>query len=206
MEDEKKYSGLKFTRLSFMLRAKHWKNYLPELSYKFMIASALNEVIYDTGPVFKRFLIHGYVILGRRIYIICKLRSVTIEYILGLFCEKITRALADEEKREREREKYKETAHVKDKVHISATDLFDFFPIYNQWIEPLIMGQHVHLGYYDPRLERVKDIIGREQFCSRIDYSGGEGPVIVSKENSKEPDEKEKKYRKRRTTTRKKIK
>lgn len=190
MEDEKKYSGLQFTRYSFMLRAKRWKSYLPELSYKFMIASALNEVIYDTGPVFKRFLIQGYLIMGRRIYIICKVRSITIGSVLELFHEKIRRALYDEERRRTEQQRYKGTKQ-NDKIHIPE-DLFEHFPIYNEWIERLITGKPVHLHYYDPRLARLKDIITKEQFCSFIDHSGGEGPVIVSKKDSSMPKEQKK--------------
>jgi hypothetical protein len=190
MVDEKKHSGLQFTRHSFMLRAKRWKTYLPELSYKFMIASALNEVTYDTGPVFKRFLIHGYLVLGRRIYIICKVRSITIETVLELFYEKIRTALADIERRRTEHERYKGTKQH-DKIHIPP-DLFELFPIYNEWIEQLITGQPVHLGYYDPRLARLKDIIAKQQFCSLIDHSGGQGPVIVSKNEMKVRNEKKK--------------
>lgn len=192
MKDEKKHAA-EFVKASFMLRAGSWTRSLPELQYKYMIAAALNEVIYDTGPIYKRFLVNGYLVFGRRIYIACKVRAISIDTILELFYEKVRMALVHEAKKRMEKERY--NGIKQDEIAIPATGLFEIFPFDNEWLKQLITGNTVQLRYYDPRLARLKDIIHQEQFCSLADYAGEEGPVVVSKENNKEAQENSRDHR-----------
>ena len=170
-----------FTEISFMLRAKSWRKWLPELDYKFMLAAALNEVLYETGPVYKKFVIIGYLITGSRIYLVCKLRFVSVESVLDLFFEKIKAALQHQKKR-RPKEKKCDGEEYFDEFPV-VESMFDIFPFPNEWLKQLLTGHAVHLRYYEPRLARIKDRIEHEMFCSVTDYAGGEGPVVVSKES-----------------------
>jgi len=177
--NEVRKQGSQFLETSFMLRAKSWKNYLPELQYKFIIARAFNDVLYDTGPVYKKFLITGYLIHRRRIYIVCKLRSISIDRVLELLHEKIKLALELEEQKRIEKKRFNESTDVQH-LSIPETGFFDFFPFNNEWLKLLITGHAVNLRYHDPLLDNLKNIVSNEPFCSCIDYSGEKGPVIVS--------------------------
>ena len=54
------------------------------------------------------------------------------------------------------------------------------YPFLNDYIRALITGKEVHIGYYDPYLERLKQYIHNHNYCSALDYSGGKSPVIVA--------------------------
>ena len=192
MKIEIKYETLPFTTYDLMLHAGVWKEWLPELKYKYMVAAALNECIYDTLLEFPRFLITGYLLAGRRIYLTCKIRQVTMEYILELFYSKIKKTLEFERKRRHHYKPHSETEGEINISHLHEKYLFEIFPIKNFQLLKLIKGEDVDPGYYDPKLERLKTFIQKEQFCSVIDYVGGESPIQVTRETHDTPHKKEK--------------
>ena len=168
----------------FVLYAGPWKKKFSELRYKFMVASVLNECAGAEEFAGSKFLITGYLLTGRRIYIICKIRFTHLANILDLFKRKIKAAIEYELNRERRRPGYSAAEQFIEEVRINEEELFEKFPITNYWLIQLITGNEVELGYDDPKLEKLKKIIQHEQFCSAIDYSGGESPVIISKPHS----------------------
>jgi len=185
---------LQYSIHMFMLRAGPWRRMFPELQYKFMIASALNECIGHEEFGGRKFLITGYLLTNRRIYIVCKTRFTAIESILDLFYRKIKRAIRHDLRRRNWLPGYSIAERSKEIAGINEEELFEKFRLTNDWLIQLITGHDVALGYYDPKLEKLKKIIQHEQFCSAIDYSGGESPVIISKPH---PNEKKRKKQKK---------
>jgi hypothetical protein len=51
----------------------------------------------------------------------------------------------------------------------------------NDYMTMLLTGRTVDLPYYNPHLTILKDKIRKSDFCSAIDYSGGEGPVVITR-------------------------
>jgi hypothetical protein len=57
--------------------------------------------------------------------------------------------------------------------------LFEEFPLHDEDMVRLLTGRPVVSPYYDPNLERLKESVRNDPFCSTLDYEGGRSAVLV---------------------------
>jgi hypothetical protein len=162
-----------------MLVAGEWRKWFPEEQYKVMIAIALNDCVCNEEPGAGKIDISGYLIAGRRIYLVCTIRPAHVKKVLDFFYHKIKEAILHELDKWYQLPGYIEKREQHGMIRMDEIKLFEKLPLHNEWLILLITGRSIKLKYYDPKLARLKRIIRNENFCSAINYAGGEGPVIV---------------------------
>jgi len=159
------------------LLAGAWKEALEEYDYKNLLAETLSYCVKkrDMDLV-------GYLITGKKVYLVVFIKPSKLGAMLSVFFTELKQRL-DDWKRE---QKHKATLFHNSTTTLvlpaSAEALFVRRPFSDPYLLSLITGHEVDLPYYDPQLERLKDRIKAERFCSAVDYSGGKGPVVLPEE------------------------
>lgn len=151
-----------------------WKNYVSELEYKTIICEALTNCVCSGNPLIE---IRGYLITRRRVFLVLKTKFEELNHFLHKFYEyvrvHVLRLL---------REEYHKTIGEIIEIEEERIKLFDRFSLQNSYFTDLLCGKKVHLPYYDPQLERLKNFLTHQRYCSLVDYSGkdAKGPVIMN--------------------------
>jgi len=154
---------------SRLLVMNSWRLDIPEEHRNIIIANALNNCV-----LYKSLNLVGYLITSRRLFIIGASENTPFQEILYYFYRCVETGIAEYKKMIND---YDDAYHLEHHVHHK---LFTPYPFLNDYIRALITGKEVHIGYYDPYLERLKHYIHNHNYCSALDYSGAKGPVIVA--------------------------
>lgn len=158
------------------LRTGVWKELFSEKQCAICIAEGLNRTV--DMPGFAN-AIAGYLINSRSVQLVLYMHHRKLHDFLAAFYqwmrEGIRNALDEESKG-----KLRVLLEHKDHRHHDLFEhLFESRVLRNEPLVRLITGRDVKLPYYDPSLQRLKDEVNASAFCSAIDYSGAEGPVVV---------------------------
>ena len=169
----------------FTLKIGEWRKLFPEAVYKLMIAKSLNYCVYNEAenPDHEFELdIEGYLITRYRVYLQVRIDPLQVNRMLQFFYEKIR----EEIRQGFDKIKRKVTADNESTILMEAPylHLFEKHPLANGMLVRLITGQEIKLKYHNPYLERMKDVIHGNNFCSAIDYAGGESLVEVTIRNA----------------------
>ncbi|HYG50814.1 MAG TPA: hypothetical protein VD905_07915 [Flavobacteriales bacterium] len=145
-----------------------WRKVVPGHICKMLIAEALSEGVCHKKPLHE---IMGYLITSRRVFIVMDIPDKNIHELFRDFYERI-------------RKKIKPYLHShKEHYDTAKTDkemvLFEKHELRNNYLIRLLCGKKVALKYYDPNLERLKNMLQKQEYCSMVDYSGAIGPVIM---------------------------
>lgn len=155
--------------VDLLLVMKSWVKNIPENDRNIIISQALNHCVKH-----KKVKIIGYLITKRRLFLIIIIKNHSLQQVLDGFYEQVALGIIQYEKM---RAKYRKEAYL---INENYQELFERFPFFNPNIKAIITGQVIKLKYYDPHIARLEDQIKNYNFCSKIDYSGAIGPVIVN--------------------------
>lgn len=158
------------------LRIGNWSKKF-DLNYvNTLIAMTLNHCTKD-----KDFIINGYLMTSKTIYLIVKTNEKTFDNLLNKIEIHIHLLLKIHKK---EIQKIHENDFMADDddsaFYIIRKPLFKLYPLKTEHLVKLITGKKVLLPYYNRELEDLKLLIRNHPFCSAIDYSGAIGPVDVT--------------------------
>lgn len=160
---------------SFTLKMGSWKRIFRAGYYKTLIAEALNITVHK-GEF--RNTIAGYLISERRLCLVLHVEEKKVRKMLDRFYahlrEEISRSL--EVLTIRERDQFRKEI---DAFEHRTAALFSEYTLKNKALIRLITGRRAVALYPDANLQRLKDRLRNQPFCSTIDYKGGEGPVLV---------------------------
>lgn len=170
MSQEEKISPKEHAQILVM---NSWYKQIPEAQRNIIIANALNTCVID-----KSFKITGYLITNTRIFLIGYSEKTPFQDVLEHFYLQVEIGIVNYKKM---RNQYSDAHHLE---HYTPHKLFTLFPFYNDDTRKLITGKKVSIPYYDPRLARLKDYIHHHNYCSILDYAGGESRVIVAIERN----------------------
>lgn len=161
-EKERKKLKKHFFVSAYTLEIGEWRNEYPHDQCKRIIAEALNDTVHK-----KEMIIVGYLITEQKLYLVLRMEPATIHEAFRKFYEKVSAAIR---------------WHLEDaeRTYKTDTNLFERRPLLDTYLIRLLTGRKMSLPYYDPYLERLKAKLRHYNFCSVIDYAGGEGPVAVS--------------------------
>jgi hypothetical protein len=170
-QPEKKHPE-KEPHVSMTLQLCDWKNEFTERQYKVLIAEALNYCVYKEGMK-----IAGYLITKRRLCLVLISGPSHVNELLQIFYKRLRKEIQHAHHRKNiPAEALEKTEAIAAEKH---PQLFIRYPLQNYMLIRLITGQSVNLPYYSPHLARLKDRIAHCDFCSAMDYTGAEGPVVV---------------------------
>ena len=160
---------------SYSLKIGKWKKKFRAGYYKTLIAEALNCTVHKGE--FKNTIV-GYLISERRLCLVLRTEYKKVHRMLNVFYGHL------KEEMEKSIEAAKPNGvELSNKVVGNAEEhllnLFTEYELKNAQLIKLITGRKVRLPYTDQQLERLKERIRNYPFCSAIDYSGGESPVLV---------------------------
>lgn len=146
-----------------------------------MIAKSLNYCVYNEEhrhPEFELY-IEGYLITRYRVYLQLRIDPLQVNRMLQFFYEKIR----EEIRHGLDRIKRRAVPGSETTMSVEAPylHLFEKHTLANDMLARLITGQEVKLKYNNPLLERMKHVVRGNNFCSVIDYAGGESLVEVKK-------------------------
>lgn len=158
------------------LRIGNWRKHF-ELNYvKTIIAMTLNHCTKD-----KQFIINGYLITSKTVYLILKTNEKTFENLLKKIEIHIHLLLKTHKKDIQNSYENDFLDYEEDSTFYTIRrPLFKLHPLKNEHLVQLITGKKVLLPYFDRELEDLKLMIHNYPFCSAIDYSGAIGPVDVT--------------------------
>lgn len=151
-----------------------WRKIFTHSIRNILISKALNHCVRKDGLV-----INGYWITNQRIYLIVKCRKYTIKHTLEKFAKRLNRELKKYLRYKvnpcKSLKKRKRFLHKKYhwKLHFEECILRD------ENIIKLLTGQKVQQKYYSPYVAQLEELIENYNYCSALDYTGAEGPVIV---------------------------
>ena len=150
-----------FPLSAFILKAGAWKNTFTAEQCRLIVAGALNECVRT-----EEMHLVGYLLTKDSVCIVLQMEQAQTDKMLMIFYEKVQDAIR------------KRLDIVKRTVQIHLHP-FEQQPLWNEQLIRLLTGRKPDLPYYDPRLARIKKWLEQYSFCSVIDYTGAEGPVIV---------------------------
>lgn len=158
------------------LKIENWRKHF-DLNYvNTIIAMTLNHCTKN-----KEFIINGYLITSKTIYLIVKTNEKTFDNLLNKIEIHIHLLLKTHKK---EIQNSYENDFIEDEedktFYTIRKPLFKLYPLKNEHLVQLITGKKVLLPYFDRKLEDLKLLIHNHPFCSAIDYSGAIGPVDVT--------------------------
>ena len=158
------------------LRIGNWSKKL-DLNYvNTLIAMTLNHCTKD-----KDFIIKGYLMTSKTIYLIVKTNEKTFDNLLNKIEIHIHLLLKIHKKEIQKIHENDFMADDKDDAFYTIRKpLFKLYPLKNEYLIQLLTGKKVVLPYFDRKLEDLKLMIQHHPFCSAIDYSGAIGPVDVT--------------------------
>jgi hypothetical protein len=161
----------------FTLNIGSWKTVFTENQYKILIAESLNQAV--CHEQLKRTLV-GYLITNQRVFLVLRIKPGLVQKFLNFFYD----AVRSNIRKHFEEMDKKILRKILQQNEISMEDLFDNLftqrRLRNENLVRLITGRNVVLKYYSPHLQKMKDQIRNYNFCSAIDYSGAESPVLVT--------------------------
>ncbi|AYL99045.1 hypothetical protein [Mucilaginibacter celer] len=153
------------SRHSLCLVAGDWWRWLGRVQLQLIVTEALNHCVYH-----EKLHIEGYLITQRAVYLVLHTHKIGPHHLPDVFFERV----------EKQIENYLDQIRGHHPGHIiRAKPLFRLYNLDNFNLIKLITGQGVQLPYYSAALEKLKDLVNRSEFCSAIDYSGANGPVVV---------------------------
>ncbi|MBL0358431.1 MAG: hypothetical protein IPP72_16920 [Chitinophagaceae bacterium] len=164
----------------FVLTAGPWEKWFSEEKYKAIIAMALNDCLQNKEKGMAEICINGYLIKGRRVYVVWEIPAGYLYKLLDFFYWRVRETIRGEL---RVPGKWYDRGDAGEKPEILKaieSPLFERSLLGNEWLLQLITGNQIELEYYSPKLERLKNIIHGEAYCSVIDYAGGQGPVNIA--------------------------
>lgn len=154
----------------------NWRKHFDSNYINTIIAMTLNHCTKD-----KEFIINGYLITSKSIYLIVQTNEKTFDTLLNKI-EKHVHLLVKTHKKgiqnnyENDFIEYEEDSTF----YTIGKPLFKLYLLKNEHLVQLITGKKVLLPYFNPELEDLKLMILHHPFCSAIDYSGALGPVDVT--------------------------
>jgi len=156
------------------LRIGNWSKKL-DLNYvNTLIAMTLNHCTKD-----KDFIIKGYLMTSKTIYLIVKTNEKIFDNLLNKI-EKHVYLLLKTHKKEIQNCYENDFMDEDTAFYTIRKPLFKLYSLKNGHLVQLITGKKVLLPYYNRELEDLKLLIRNHPFCSAIDYSGAIGPVNVT--------------------------
>ena len=161
---------------SFILNSGEWRTLFDELRYKMLVAEALNATIREHEL---RGVLVGYHIRDWAVYLVLVTDHKKARKLLHCFFDRVRDGIRNQ----LDLKKKDTLKEMLDEERITRHDLFEHLfsemPLRDEQYTRLITGRKVVLPYYDPVLERLKDSIHNDPFCSALDYRGGKSPVLV---------------------------
>ncbi|CAD0009121.1 hypothetical protein [Flavobacterium salmonis] len=158
------------------LRIGNWSKKF-DLNYvNIIIAMTLNHCTKN-----KDFIIKGYLITSKTVYLILKTNEKTFDNLLKKIEIHIHFLLKIHKKQIQNSYENDFIADEEDSTFYTIRrPLFKLQPLKNEHLVLLITGKKVVLPYYNRELEDLKLFIRNHPFCSAIDYSGAIGPVDMT--------------------------
>jgi len=151
-----------------------WTEMYTDEQVKIIIAESLN---FCTAYHYMK--IAGYIITEKRLCLVLEIHSHETNGMLAKFYESVLKEI----KKLRQQNDNADFKTASNEAIIKTvnffTNLFIQQPLTDSYLVPLITGKPVYLSYYNPQLEKLKKYIHNCNFCSALDYSGAEGPVVV---------------------------
>lgn len=182
-DDVKKEQRPGISIFTFTLKTGEWRSLFSVEECKILIAEGLNSTV--TEHEYRNAVV-GYLITEHSVYLVLRIDHKKIRKMFDCFYDKVREGIRNALDSRRKNE----LKQVLEQEQISREDLFERlfeqFSLKNDHLVKLITGRKVELPYYDPELERLKDKICNDRFCSALDYEGGEGPVLVKLIKKKE--------------------
>lgn len=170
-EEENNNAEKDSTVCSALLIMGAWQNSFTEAQNNIIIAEALNHCICNEG-----LKLTGYLIAQKRVFLVIKLHKSDLSKKMLMFHH----ALLNEIR--------KQLTFLcsllpdmtqPPRFELDLKKIFKQYLLKDQSLIQLITGHRVELPYYDPQLERLKNQVYNNPFCSVIDYSGAKGPVLI---------------------------
>jgi hypothetical protein len=158
------------------LKIGNWKKHFDSNYVNTIIAMTLNHCTKD-----KEYIINGYLITSKTIYLIVKTNEKTFDNLLNKIENHLHLILKMHKKAIQNN--YENDFIANDEgnnFYTIGKPLFKLFPLKKEHLIQLITGKKVLLPYYNRELEDLKLMIHNHPFCSAIDYSGAIGPVDVT--------------------------
>lgn len=167
------------------LKIGSWKKHFDFNYVNTIIAMALSD--FDS-KIF--FYINGYLITSHNIYLVVQTTEKNIDEMVHKIETQIILLLKTNPQKLKENKR--EISFIADDENIfyeARKPLFKIYPLENDHLVKLITGEKVTLPYFDRNLRELKALIHNHPFCSAINYSGGIGPVKVTKFKSLDDDD-----------------
>lgn len=175
--DEERYPSIHSVTLTIGV----WKKHFPELQYRIIIAQAMNVCI-RKGDL----TVVGYIITEKRVCLVLKMDKKDIYQTLQTFYNSVKREIREYREWMESRNLIRDNKGRFVKIDDPHSELFIQYPFCNENLKRLITGRQVRLSYYNPSLERLRDLVHKNNFCSVQDYAGAKGPVKVTQMTEEE--------------------
>ncbi|MCB0837842.1 MAG: hypothetical protein KDD99_14315 [Bacteroidetes bacterium] len=154
-----------------------WKKYIPDYRRKILISEVLNQLVYHENLKIK-----GYLITKRRVCLILDIEKEHLNHLLKVLYKKVE---------ESAREYIHQSLHPcrlglweerpeEEEYESQRLKVFKRCAFTNFFLIDLLLGKKVELGYYNPHVARLKDMVRNYPYCSAGDYRGEMGPVVVA--------------------------
>ena len=176
LESTKKEKPVHDAVHSCLLSSGEWHSLFDELRYKVLIAEALNATIREHE--FRGVLV-GYHIRDRSVYLVLTIDHKKLQKLFHCFYDRVRDGIRNQLEVNKKNALKEMLGEERITRHDLFEQLFSELPLRDEQYTRLITGRKVVLPYYDPVLERLKDSIHNDPFCSALDYKGGKGPVLV---------------------------
>ena len=154
------------------LQVGNWAKFFSEQEIKVIIAVALNYCVHHSA-----LKIIGYLITAEKVSLLVGCTTVRWNEIKPVFYEQTAARITALLKQNKSDQLSNWENEISDE---QINGLYEEFPFTNQYLILLLTGRKVDLPYYNEELAQLKDQMDGYDFCSAIDYSGAEGPVLVS--------------------------
>ena len=151
----------------------NWKMLFGSERAKLLIAEGLNEwVAYE-----KKMELNGYLITDYSIFLIVKSPKEGLNHLLSTFFGSISKLI------EHHHHALK-LNNINDLESVNSRLLyhrpFEKRNFFNDDLVKLMLGREIKSSYYDLERAYLISNIKHYNYCSAIDYSGAEGPVVIT--------------------------
>lgn len=158
------------------LRIGPWRELFSDQANMIIISKALNECIVN-----KIFTLAGYLLTGRRVFLVIYPKGSDTESMLFSFRNNIRDAVRHYMLGLKYTGQWPNQQWERAPIDELLRDPFLRQYCINDHLARLVTGRRVNLSYYSPHLDTLKHKVRQATFCSAIEYRGGEGPVIIEK-------------------------
>jgi hypothetical protein len=138
-----------------------------------MIAEALNYCTCNGQMVIK-----GYLVTCKRVCLVLETEKEKIKDMLAVFYSALQKEIQQYTKRMGKVPVTTGDNEDAAEEEGAFTQLYRECPFVNQALVKLITGGMLYSSYHDPCVEKLKNMVRNNNYCSAIEYAGGKGMVI----------------------------